>query len=483
MKLHTLYIISIILCCSLTANAQNKELQAAQENMPYYMEIKDATIQNMNGAVAVRILFVAKQNVPSNHSVILVPELVDTIKNIRAELPNIYLNSRKQQIYYGRNKKALPNDAVSLRKKKNQDLTVDYLKSIPYQTWMDKSVLMLKTKDCGCNISRDKGQEFICKFKEEEVPVVIDLFPTYRVPKAEAVKIRAEKGSAYLCFVVDKTDIRPDYMSNPQELAKIRNSIDLVKNDPNVEIQSMSISGYASPEGKLSHNIELSQKRTESLKNRIISSGIIKGVNIKAESKGENWIGFLEYLNKNQNIPQQTTLLSILHSNIDLDEKERQMRKEALDGWKYCLRNCFPQLRRTDYSISYIVRPFTLEESEEIFRTKPMNLSLNEIYRLADKYKDNEAKYREIMQKTYALYPDDEAANLTMAYLALKYKDTESAEKYLKKVMACPEKTLNEGIIAYLKGDIPMAKALVEKAAESGLKDAQKQLEEFKKLK
>lgn len=465
--------------CFIDAAAKENKLETAQDNNPYQLEIKDAYIQNMNGTVAVRILFSAKQNVPGHKSVVLVPELTDTVNGFISELPYIQINGRNQHIYYERNSRNKQTEALVVWKKKNKDLTVEYLRSVPYQAWMETSVLRLKTKECNCNISRSENQEYICAFGKQ----TIQLFPTYRVPQPEEVKRRSESGSAYLCYVVDKTDINPKYMTNPRELEKINKSINIVKNDPYVQIKDMYICGFASPEGDFYHNATLSQKRTESLKELIERSGIIGDINIKAESHGENWDGFVKYLNENENIPQRDILLSILDMNlIDLDAVEKEMKKRAPKGFKYCVDNCFPELRRTDYSINYIVRQVSIEESEKIFETRPLNLSLNEIYLLADKYKDDEIKYKEIMQKTYALYPDDEVANLTMAYLALKYRDTSEAERYLKKVKPCPEKSLNEGIIAYLKGDIPTAEALVSEAASTGLKDALRQQEEFKKL-
>jgi hypothetical protein len=46
----------------------------------------------------------------------------------------------------------------------------------------------------------------------------------------------------------------------------------------------------------------------------------------------------------------------------------------------------------------------------------------------------------------------------------------------------CPEKTMNEGLVAYLKGDVDTAIKLVEQARQQGVAEASKQLEEFKKI-
>ncbi len=50
-------------------------------------------------------------------------------------------------------------------------------------------------------------------------------------PAVEAVKNRAEEGRAYLDFPVNQTRIYPDYRRNPSELAAIKRTVDVVKND------------------------------------------------------------------------------------------------------------------------------------------------------------------------------------------------------------------------------------------------------------
>ena len=87
------------------------------------------------------------------------------------------------------------------------------------------------------------------------------------------------------------------------------------------------------------------------------------------------------------------------------------------------------------------------------------------------------------MRKAYMLYPDDSYINLTMAYLAIKKGEADEAADYLKKVKDCPEKTMDEGLVAWLKGDTANAVRLVEQARHQGVKEAARQLEEFEKLK
>ena len=101
---------------------------------------------------------------------------------------------------------------------------------------------------------------------------------------------------------------------------------------------------------------------------------------------------------------------------------------------------------------------------------------------MADKYADDEEKYYSIMRKASLLYPQDTYINLTMAYLAIKSRNVNDAAEYLSKVEDCPQKTMNSGLIAFLKGDLDEAVKLVKQAAEFEIPEAQQQLEEFEKL-
>ena len=80
------------------------------------------------------------------------------------------------------------------------------------------------------------------------------------------------------------------------------------------------------------------------------------------------------------------------------------------------------------------------------------------------------------------LYPNDSYINLTMAYLAIKKGEPDEAAEYLSKVNDCPQKTMNEGIVAYLKDDLGKAIQLVEEARNKGVEEAAMQLDEFSKL-
>lgn len=91
----------------------------------------------------------------------------------------------------------------------------------------------------------------------------------YITPAAETVKSRDLQGRAYIDFPVNVTEIRADYRGNAVELAKIRATIDSVRQDKDITLTSLSIKGFASPEGSYAANERLARGRTLSLKSHV----------------------------------------------------------------------------------------------------------------------------------------------------------------------------------------------------------------------
>ncbi len=462
-------------------------LHVAAARYDYVLRVQRSAMAVVNGNVVVSMQLTALQDVPAGQSVILMPVLEDSVTGRRHEFPMIFLNSRNQQIFYQRQREGEYPDAMMLRKPKGEPVEIEYLRSVRYEPWMQQATLKLQKLSCACRDMKERGEQTLATLAPKAtgaVDVKIGLHPAYLVPPADqGEKVRQERGEAYLTFVVDKTDIRPNYMRNAQELRKIDESVNLVRQDADVTITHMQIEGWASPEGSAPHNQELSDGRTEALRRYLSQTGQTRGIRIDARGRGENWPGLLDALRRDTHIPQRGTLTDIAENQrLSPDEREQRMRREAPAGYRYVLHNIYPRLRRTNYSVFYTVRPFTLEESERVFARRPGNLSLGEIYRLADKYRADEARFTDIMTRAAGVYPDDSYINLTMAYLAIKRGDAGDAARRLERVKAGPQKTLNEGLVAYLQGDYERALRLVDQAAATGLKEAVEQQREFRQI-
>jgi len=91
----------------------------------------------------------------------------------------------------------------------------------------------------------------------------------------------------------------------------------------------ISISAQTSFDGKRSYNDDLSRKRSVSVKEHIYTNyPILQQCEVRIESLGEDWEGFLKMVAADLMIPFREELLTIANdSALDLDRKEAQIRK------------------------------------------------------------------------------------------------------------------------------------------------------------
>ena len=176
--------------------AQRPAVNQVSPKLDYVIKVEDATIREMGGKLVVALKLKAIQDIPARQSVVLVPELVDTLANRSHSFPYIYINSRNQQIFFDRELKKIFPDAEAVMKKKGKVLNISYLRYAEYEDWMRNSVLKLQKMSCGCNVFTNRGSDYLCSFTNEQP--VIKLYPVFRIPKPEKVKTRQENGSAYL---------------------------------------------------------------------------------------------------------------------------------------------------------------------------------------------------------------------------------------------------------------------------------------------
>ena len=255
MKTSARYISSALLMAALAMPAHAQTLASgAQVEGAGIVRLRDSVVISMN-------IRLDGMKVESNRSVVLQPLLATDAKT--AWLPAIEVMGRRRHIYYERNNHQVyaegPVQVVKRQKGEEQALT--YCTALAYAPWMDNARLTVTEDLCGCGQVEENGETLLALADVAFVPRL-----AYVSPQAVTRKTRELRGTAYLDFPVNKTTIYPDYRRNPQELGKIRATIDTVRHDPDATIASISIKGFASPEGTWASNTRLAKGRTEALK-------------------------------------------------------------------------------------------------------------------------------------------------------------------------------------------------------------------------
>lgn len=417
-------------------------------------------------------------NVESNRAVLITPRLVNG--NDSVDLKSIGIYGRRRYYHYVRNGESMltGKDELSYRSTQKPN-NMSYQTTVDYKDWMDGAELRLQRTDYGCcnSILAEQAStigQYIGDIKPELV---------YVKPQAIGEKSYSLEGSAYIDFVVNKTDINPSYRRNLVELGKIRATIDSVNSDRDITITQVWLKGYASPEGSYSHNASLAKGRTEALRNYIQQLYHFKQGIITAASEPEDWAGLRQYVEKSS-IDNREAILQIIDSSEMPDAKEQKIRKSYPAQYKYLLDNCYPALRHTDYRIAYNIRTYSdIDEIKRVFASQPQKLSLNEFYLVAQTYEPGSTEFTNVFDTAVRLFPNDETANLNAANAAMSRDDLSSAQRYLQKAGSTAEAEYARGVYYVRTRDYSSARTHLEKASQQGITQANKVLEKISLIK
>lgn len=427
-------------------------------------------------------LVLDKLSLKPNKGLVMTPMIINGADTLK--MPAIEVMGRKRYIYYQRNgATATAKPAIVERRRNGEAQTLHYEQTADYARWMRNGQIAMGLGDCGCQ------QDLLGQGVTDPVASTglfggpWNLNFAYVQPEAEGVKHRAESGSAKLNFVLDKYDIRERFGNNAAELAKIRRTIDLVRNDKDVTITGIKLHGYASPDGTYKHNEKLAANRTEALR-RYLKNYYDKLPEdlFTATSTAEDWEGVRRLVDESDLKDRQALLDIIDDPNLTPDEKDRRFaQKHGAVYRSSFLKDIYPPLRRTDYEVTYNVRNFNLEEARQIIKTAPQKLSQNEMYMVANSYEKGSEEFNHVFDVAVRMFPDDKLANLNAALAALDRGDAVGAEKFLQKAGDSAEADNARGILAVKKEDFASARTHFAKAADKGLQAARHNLDELEK--
>lgn len=436
-------------------------------------------------------------NVDSRRSAEFIPVLVSPTKTLK--LPKVsvkgrnnYKNYRRAQVLMSKKQKAAYNRNSPYAVEKGyrrRTAELNYRYAMPYETWMADARLDLQRDDCGCGNTQTMAMERLVDNVSLEKIIVVEPYRitpslAYIQPAVESIKRRDIAAEAQLDFAVGKTNIRPEYMNNPNELARIRKMIDELKGDKNIEVKGIKIIGYASPEGSLATNKRLSEGRANALKNYLASVYEFPKDIYSIEFGGENWDGLFKALNESNYDYKDQVLAIIENTTIENGREKKIMDLQGGVPYRQMLKDIFPSLRTAVCRVDYNVKNFDASEAKEVIKTTPQNLSLSEMYAVANQYEKGSQEFNDVFETAVRMFPNDETANLNAASSALARKDLVSAERYLGKVKSkvrIPERDNAMGVLEMLKGNYDKAEQYLESAKQAGITAAQTNLDEIAK--
>jgi outer membrane protein OmpA-like peptidoglycan-associated protein len=405
----------------------------------------------------------------SQQAVILTPEITNGTDV--AQLSSVGVYSRNRYYYYKRQADDMitGSDERVLRNYQVKD-TLHYSSSIPYESWMNGSSLVLTRNEYGCCGSSNTTETAdIASYFDSK-----SFLPTllYVEPAAVVQKSAELEGRANILFVVNKTNIDPTYRDNTNELRKIYAVLDSVRGDRDITVTSVALKGFASPEGTYAHNTYLATNRTLAIRDYIAKLYDFDKKTISTASEPEDWEGAKAYISASK-LPHKAEILKIISTVSDPDARDNKIRTDYPEEYKTLLNECYPTLRHTNYQVKYNIRSYTdVEEMKKVFAENPGKLSLNELYLVAQSYGKDTKEYDKVMQAAALLYPNDETAALNAANAALTEGDLTEAANYLSRAGNSAKADYTRGVLAIKNGDFSGARTYLKSAQAAGITEA-----------
>lgn len=476
--------IYLFLACILTVS-----VLVAQESYINQITFANQKASKKGGNVAVGMdINLDKLDIRSNHMIVLTPVLKSNNGSTTLELAPVVINGGRRDKAFSRSR-ALndqpvfqQNPQTVIHRRNNTAQTIHYETETPIGNWMKDAQLMVREEVRGCAE---------CGLGKGELPILANLLPpdfvpvyrlTYIEPEVEPVKQRSEKHAARFNYKVARAELLPNFANNAAELAQVNKVISEIKNDKNLSITNLTISGYASPEGSVSSNMDLSQRRANTFSNYLSNKYGLDKNQFKVSWYGEDWKG-LEEAVKTSTLADKNEILRIISEVSNPDARDPHLMKLSNgETYRTLLQTYYPPLRRNEYTVAYVARGFDVNQAKEIIRTKPQHLSLNEMFLVAQTYPADSKEFKEVFDIAVRLFPNSEIAIMNSAAADIEGGNMDAAINRLEKIKNNPKAWNNLGVAYARKGDTAKAREYFSKAAANADADAKKNMEQLNLL-
>ena len=277
-------------------------------------------------------------------------------------------------------------------------------------------------------------------------------------------RVTEEKLDANVKFLIQQAELRKSELqsNSVQDFVKLLQQI--ARDQEGLNLSSVEISAYASPDGGLKLNEKLANQRqqnTESYVRQQMKDANIEG-GVSSEYTAQDWEGFQELV-KASNIPDKDVILRVLSMYQDPQEREQQI-KNMSQGFKELADGILPELRRARMTINYEVIGRDDEQIFEQFKKDATKLSVEELL-YASIIAPTASDKEDILKTTARLYPKEPRTYNNLAVLAMQEGKQEEAHAYLQQAQELPEANANLGLLALQNGDLQTAEKYISQSA------------------
>lgn len=361
---------------------------------------------------------------------------------------------------------------------------------IPYDPRASLSLLEIRIEGRSADNCKSERKTTFAPFGAIAVAPGVSIIGDMAFPELYPVphgyqRVNTITKQAELYYNVGSADVRLREMSKEQ-IKELEAFVKEHSGKPNVKLSAVHTKGYASPEGPVTLNNNLSNRRAVNGESAIKKE--LKDIQLNYDNKGygEDWAGF-EKLLRESNITDKDFVLQLIAMYPDVNVREREIKNLGYI-WNDIRKEILPPLRRAQFSVTAEITGRTDAEIMTMARRGDKNLSKTEYLYAAEMARDNNEKiailraaanqydccmpatnlavalaeagdYDGAMvyaKKAAAKHPTSERFNANVAAIAILQGDHATAREYLEKVDA-KEYAGHHGMIFMKEGNYNMA--------------------------
>lgn len=284
-------------------------------------------------------------------------------------------------------------------------------------------------------------------------------------------RVTEQKQEANIKFLIQQASLRKSELKNNSvtEFVSLLKRINADRE--NLNLTSVEVSSYASPDGGQVLNDRLAydrQQTTEKYVNQQLKA--TKNTNAMVDSRytAQDWEGF-QQLVQASDIQDKDVILRVLSMYQDPEEREQQI-KNLSSAFRELADGILPELRRSRMTINYEVIGRDDKQINDQLKSDPSQLSVEEMLYGATFQPTADMK-ESVYKKTTEIYPNDARAYNNLATIEYAKGNYETAKSYAQKALSVDpnnaEANANLGLLALQAGDTKTAEQYMSKGSNA----------------
>ena len=323
---------------------------------------------------------------------------------------------------------------------------------------------------------KDKKVPFDAAFKlgvgVNETQQLADLLASPTWMPSNYVRTHDVQKNGQIMYDIQKMEVRPGALTT-DDIKALQQAIQEMSADERAELQGFSIKSYASPDGPVALNNDLSKGRGKSAQNwlqgQLKKNKIAKTDAISIDETATDWDGFKKMMEES-NIEDKDLIIRVLSMYTDPDVRNREMHNLG-KVFTVVAEKILPKLRRSQMVATYkVVGRTDAEILQLVADGKLLELSENEAFYACEVEKDvakRESMYKQLAEKYQSL-----RAYNNLACIYLQQTKFNEAREQLQKAQSLDDKNPhvlnNLGVLAMIDGNVEEAQKYFVRATDAG---------------